>query len=75
MVTKPISFFSDSIAIMPHSATSEEHLSRPVSIAEFAAGEPVRLEEILDGNSKGEYIVSAGKGGTEHFRFMQGPES
>jgi hypothetical protein len=40
---EPIQFFSDEIEIIPHSATEAGHLSRPVSVREFAKNEPCRL--------------------------------
>lgn len=43
---KSISFFSDQIEIIPHTATNEWHLRRVVTVAEFANGEPVSLYEL-----------------------------
>ena len=66
--TKPILFFSDEIVINVHTATKAQHL-RPISIAEFANGRPVYLEQRDDNK---EYIVSCGK--YPDIEFIQGPE-
>lgn len=62
---RPIMFFSDEISIRPHTATRASHLSRPVTIREFAAGGQVRLFE-----TGGEMHVERLGGG-----FMTGPEA
>lgn len=49
---KAIPFFDSGIRIIPHSATQEKHLSRVVSIEDFANGEPVSLYE----NENGELL-------------------
>ena len=40
---KPIAFFDENITITSHSASEAEHVGRPVSVREFANGEPVGL--------------------------------
>lgn len=68
---KRVSFFVDTIKIIPHSATNGNHLSRPVSIREFADGEPVRLLE----TENGELLCEKGAGGTPGYKFIEGPEA
>lgn len=63
---KPVSFFSDDIEILPHSATHKEHVSKRVSIRNFAAGRPVSLYEMDNGNLR---AVVYGSGD-----FIEGPE-
>ena len=63
----PISFFMDNITINPHTASRAKHLCVPVSIAEFAAGEPVTL---MREDSTGEYVVRNPRTG----EFMEGLE-
>lgn len=63
---KAILFFTDDIAIVPHTATEARHLSRPVTIREFANGEPVALYEL----ENGEYLARVGRE-----RFIEGPEA
>lgn len=63
---KMIPFFVDEIVIIPHTVSPEakELLSRPVSIAEFANGEPVSLYELDNGD------LRCVKGS----QFIEGPE-
>lgn len=78
---KTISFFTDDIAIIPHTATDARHLSRPVTIREFANGEPVALYEL----ENGEYLVKCSQQFGQQDgvpvlrlgpdRFMEGPEA
>ena len=64
----PITFFSDTIEIVPHTCTHAEHIDRPVSIAEFADGRPVSLS-VCD--ETGEYFCEVAG---DSFDFMEGPE-
>lgn len=65
-----IPFFTDDIAICPHTATRAEHIGRNITIREFAAGRPVYFELIEE---TGEYIVTAAhRGGVGEF--IHGPE-
>ena len=65
----PIHFFSDEIVLVPHTATSADHIGRPVSIREFAGELPVALYRV----DNGEYLVRAGR--PRHIvKFMEGPE-
>ena len=62
-----ILIFMDNITIVPHTASLAKHLCVPVSIAEFAAGEPVTL---MREDSTGEYVVRNRRTG----EFMEGLE-
>ncbi len=61
-----VPFFTDDIAIRPHTATSAALIGRKVTIAKFAKGRPVSLSRRDD---NGEYIVE-----TIGREFMEGPE-
>lgn len=63
---KSISFFSDEIVINVHNATHEKHLGRRMSIRDMAAGRPVSLYEMDNGNLR---AVVYGSGD-----FIEGPE-
>jgi hypothetical protein len=75
---RKVSFFSDSITIRPHTSSSASWLGRPVTLAQFAAGQPISLERIEDGPNAGEYIarrygfLGQYYGVAEHW--IQGPE-
>ena len=61
---KPVPFFTDDIAIIPHSATRASLIGKRVSIRLFAGNKPVSLS-IRDDN--GEYVVETDRD------FMVGP--
>lgn len=61
-----VPFFTDDIAIKPHTATNGKWLGRKVTIKRFTRGAPCSLERIEE---TGEYIVRI-QGG----EFMQGPK-
>lgn len=65
----PISFFLDDISITAHSATAAEHLDVPVTVGDFANGDPVSLWKREE---NGDYMLK-----TVGFplRFIEGPES
>lgn len=65
--TQSIPFFSDEIAIVPHTASKAEHLGRKVSIRQFSAGQRCSLEQRDD---NGEYFVRLEDG-----TFIEGPEA
>jgi hypothetical protein len=68
-----IRFFSDEIRIVPHTATFAKHLSRPVSIKEFAEGGPVWLFKRDD---NGDYLVERSAARGEGWKeFIEGPEA
>ena len=48
----PIPFFSDEITLDVHSATERAHVGQHVSVQEFAAGEPVALYDLGNGELK-----------------------
>lgn len=66
---KPVTFFSDAITIKPHTATDAANLDRPVSVREFAGGDPVSLYEI----NNGEYVLVRATGQRSP-DFIEGPE-
>lgn len=63
---KVVPFFSDEIVITPHTATNVNHVYTRVSIREFAAGEPVSLYEL----ENGELLARKANG-----QFIEGPEA
>lgn len=68
---KAIPFFTDTIKIVPHSATLAENLDRPISIREFAGGRPVSLYELENGELRA-VVRMHGAGGLDDF--IEGPE-
>lgn len=64
---QPIQFFDDLIAIVPHSASREEYIGRPVTLAEFSPGR-VRLYEVAE---TGELLAERADGSGD---FIEGPE-
>ena len=66
----PINFFDDHIRIDATDATLRHHLG-PVTILEFANGEPVSLNVCEE---TGEFLVQCGRMGEKGYRFMQGRE-
>lgn len=68
---KAIPFFTDDIAIIPHSATLAEHLGKPITIREFAGGRPVSLYELENGELRA-VVRMPGQGGMDDF--VEGPE-
>lgn len=62
-----IPFFTDDIAIRPHTATDGDLIGHRVTIARFAKGRPVALRKRDD---NGEYVVACAGGD-----FMEGPEA
>jgi len=67
---KPIPFFLDTITLLPHTATAAHHIGRPVSIREFANGEPVGLYLL----ENGEYLVQSKAHLVGPGRFIEGKE-
>lgn len=66
---KPLKFFLDTITIVAHSATAEEHLSVPVTVRDFAGGEPVRLSECQE---TGDFLLETV---WRPVRFIEGPSA
>lgn len=66
MTTKSIQFFTDTIKIVPHTATSAAHIGRLVSLRRFANGQRLSLEQVQE---TGELIARRGDG-----EFIHGPE-
>lgn len=64
--TKAVPFFTNDISIAVHSATHEEHTNKNVTLEDFADGEPLRLETVIE---TGELIAYRSDGA-----FIQGPE-
>lgn len=61
-----VMLFTDDIRVRPYESTEPGLIGRPVSIHEFAQGQPVSLEREV---STGELLVKGA-----HGRFMFGPE-
>lgn len=68
--TQPISFFTDTIILTPHTCTHAEHLNRPITLGQFARGRPMRLERVQE---TGEYIATVGD--YPDIEFIHGPET
>lgn len=67
---RSIMFFSDEIAIKPHTATEAQHLNKKLSVRTFSAGKPMRLmEELETGDLVFEQQIPGGG-----MRFAVGPE-
>lgn len=49
MDMKPVPFFTDDIEIAAHSATHAADIGQPISVADFANGEPVSLYRLDNG--------------------------
>lgn len=47
---KAVPYFSDDIKIIAHTATHAEHIGKPVSVREFANGQPVSLYTMHNGD-------------------------
>ena len=72
---KSIPFFTDTITIVPHTGRVTtgypiaQYFGREVSIREFCDGEPCKLDQVLDSENAGEYIITLANGD-----FLAGPE-
>lgn len=62
---KPIMFFADTIAILPHTATAAERVGVCTTLRDFITGQRASLYE----NEEGEYLCRREDG-----EFIQGPE-
>ena len=62
---KPVPFFTDDIAIVPHTATNAAQIGKPITLSAFAAGRPVSLYQV----ESGELLARL----ADH-TFIQGPE-
>jgi hypothetical protein len=75
---RKITFFSDEIRLRPHTSSSASWLGRDISLAQFAAGRPISLEQIEDGPNAGEYIARRFGPLGQYYgvseAFIQGPE-
>jgi hypothetical protein len=64
---KAVSFFTDDIKIIAHTATHADDIGKPISVREFAQGQPVSLYTMHNGDLM---LIR----NDAHRTFIEGPE-